>query len=203
MAEIVILNASPRAPRSNSKRYAAFFEKYLKDGFLYKEITKNNHDKIIAELQGCEDVVFIFPLYADSLPVGLVNFLKMLENCNLKYKPTLSIIVNCGFIEYSQNDVAVRQIALFCKQNDYPFGSVLKIGSGEAVLDTPFSLLVRRKIRKFALSVKKKRYSAFRITMPLSKKSFIKASTKFWIKKGEAYGTTENQMRTMKIEDNQ
>lgn len=201
MAKVIILNASPRAARSNSKKYAALFEKYSKGDCIYTEITKNNHDKIIAELQGCEDMVFIFPLYADSLPVGLVNFLKTLESNSLKSHPTVSVLVNCGFIEYSQNDVAVLQMALFCKQNDYPFGSVLKIGSGEAILDTPFSLLVKRQIKKFARSVKSRRYSVLRVTMPLSKKTYIKASVKFWIKKAAAYGTEENEMRTMLIED--
>lgn len=54
----------------------------------------------------------------------------------------MSVLINCGFLECRQNDVAVEMVRLFCRQNGYRFGSVLKIGSGEAIWDTPFRLLV-------------------------------------------------------------
>ena len=66
MAGLLILNGSPRAPRSNSKRCAALCEK----------------------MNEVSDVLLVFPLYADGLPVTLLDFLKTLETCPPERKPS-------------------------------------------------------------------------------------------------------------------
>ena len=98
----------------------------------------------------------MFPLYADGIPVTLLNFLKTLEANPPQHKPTVSGSINCGFLEPEQNDVAVQMVGLFCSQNGYPFGSVLQIGSGEAILSTPFQMLVRGRMKKLASAIAKK-----------------------------------------------
>ena len=87
MGRVMILNGSPRAPKSNSKRYAEIFSKYCEDGADYFAISKNNHPEICARLSNYTDMLLVFPLYADSLPVGLLNFLKYLEDFPPEKKP--------------------------------------------------------------------------------------------------------------------
>ncbi len=200
MEKILILNASPRAPKSNSKHYAEIFSKNCTLETKYINISKTNHTELCAELEHFSNLLFVFPLYADGIPVTLLNFLKTLESNPPNHKPVISIIINCGFIEPEQNDTAVKIMNLFCKQNGYTFGSVLKIGSGEAILSTPFKFFVERKIKKFVSSIISKKYKTFKTTMPLPKKTFINASTKYWIDYGKKNGVSEEQMRTMKIE---
>lgn len=106
--KILILNGSPRAPKSNSKRYAEIFTRHCPDETVYQNITKRNHQELCAAMEGYTDVLFVFPLYADSLPVGLLNFLKTLEANPPASKPVISILINCGFLEYEQNEVAIR-----------------------------------------------------------------------------------------------
>lgn len=84
--------------------------------------------------------LFVFPLYADSIPVTLLNFLKTMEVNPPQKRPVISVVINCGFMEPQQNDIAIKMLQLYCKKNNYPFGSVLKIGSGEAILNTPFRI---------------------------------------------------------------
>lgn len=202
MENIIILNASPRAPKSNSKTYAQIFQKYSKLPTEYFNINKLNHMEICNKIEQFSQVLFVFPLYADSIPVTLLNFLKTLENNPPKNKPVISVLINCGFIEPEQNDTAVKIIQIFCKQNGYVFGSVLKIGSGEAILETPFRFFVSRKIKKLASSLKNKNYGVFKTTMPISKNTFIKASTNYWINYGKKNGVSKEEMQTMKIENN-
>ena len=38
------------------------------------------------------------------------------------------------------------------------------------------------------------------VTMPLPKRTFLKESTKYWIRYGEKNGVTKQQMETMEIE---
>ena len=201
MGSVIILNGSPRAPKSNSKRYAELFVKSCECKTEYYNITKNNHEELCGKLGDFSDVLLVFPLYADGIPVTLLNFLKNLEKNPPLQKPTISVLINCGFFEYRQNDTAVNMIELFCKQNGYRMGSVLKIGSGEAILDTPFKVFVTRKIKKLAASVSNEKYCTQHATMPITKGMFLKASTAYWTNYGKKNGITKEMMETMKIED--
>lgn len=200
MGKVMIINASPRASKSNSKQYAQLFSEYCRLDTEYCEVKKSNHLTLCQMIENYSDIVFVFPLYADSIPVTLLNFLKVLEeNAPLK-KPTISVIINCGFIEPYQNDIAVKMLQLYCSKNGYQFGSTLKIGSGEAILTTPFRIFLKAKMKKFAVSIVNRRYKNFQVTMPISKKMFIKASTIYWENYGKKNGISKEQMENMQIE---
>lgn len=200
MEKIMIINGSPRAPKSNSKSYAELFVKYCKRKADYFNLSRTNHLELCARMNEYSDVLLVFPLYADALPVGLLNFLKSLEANPPMQKPVISMLVNCGFLEYQQNAVAVRMIRFFCKQNHYAFGSALMLGGGEAILNTPFKFIAKMSIRKLSKSVADKKYGEFHATMLLSKKMFLKASTRYWTLYGMKNGISKEQMQTMSIE---
>mgnify|MGYP003195832164 FL=1 len=141
-----------------------------------------------------------YEVYLDGLPVTLMNFLKTLEEHPSETKPKVSVLINCGFIEPEQNDVAVKMLQYFCNKQGYPFGSTLRIGSGEAILNTPLKIFAIRKIKQLAASVAKGKNKKLKATMPLPKKLFIKASTSYWENYGKKNGITPEQMATMDIE---
>lgn len=200
MGNLMILNASPRAPRSNSKRYAEFFAACYRGEAAYFELKAGNHHELCEKLEEFSDVLFVFPLYADAIPVTLLNFLKFLEAHPPKRRPTISVLMNCGFLEPEQNEVAVQMMRLFCRQNQYPFGSVLKIGSGEAIWDSPFRFLAARKIKGLARAIGQGNHASFHVTMPLTKKMFVRAAASYWQNYGKKFGTSKEQMQTMDIE---
>lgn len=200
MGKILILNGSPRISKSNSKRYAELFIQYCHKRCDYFSILQSNHFQLRQKMEEYDDVLLVFPLYVDSLPVGLLAFLKYLEENPPQNKPVISILINCGFLEYQQNEVAVAMIRFFCQQCGYTLGSVLMLGGGEAILGTPFKLWAVWSIRKLARSVTNRNYRLFHTTMPLTKKLFLKASTRYWIKYGQKFGITKEQMETMQIE---
>ena len=148
MEKLLIINGSPRAPKSNSKRYGQMVLTHWRGRAFTMMVNKNNHNEIIEKTTKVDDILLMFPLYADGIPATMLSFLIALEKANVEQKPTIHVLVNCGFIEPAQNNVALEMVRLFCEQNGYPFGSSLKIGSGEAILDTPFSFLVNRKIKQ-------------------------------------------------------
>lgn len=201
MGKIMILNASPRAPRSHSKAYAGIFSKYSKQETEYFIVSSPYYERIFAQIEQVSDVLLVFPLYADGIPVPLLKFLKELQQRSFQKKPVISVLINCGFFEPGQNDIAVEMVKIFCRQNGYVFGSVLKIGSGEAILTTPFVWFVKRNIKKLAQSIHEQRYQTLQTTMPISVKMFVRASTRYWLNYGEKNGVTEEQMQTMQIED--
>lgn len=200
MGKVMILNGSPRAPKSNSKKYSEIFMKYSRLQCDYFNITKSNHLKLIAEMENYSDVIIVFPLYADSLPVGLLNFLKNLENNLPAQRPVISILINCGFLEYEQNSVAVSMIRYFCRRNNFPIGSALMLGSGEAILETPFRYIAVRAIKRLSESVNKGNYKDISATMPLPKWLFKMAARSYWISYGKKFGVSEKEMQRLEIE---
>lgn len=91
-------------------------------------------------------------------------------------------------------------VRLFCRRNGYAFGSVLMLGSGEAILESPFRFLAVRKVKRFARSVSEGRDEVLHTTMPLPKRLFVMASTRYWIQYGRQFGITREQMQTPEIE---
>lgn len=201
MGKLMIINGSPRAPRSNSKKYGEIFTSYYTGDVDTFNINKSNHKELVCKMESYEKALFVFPLYADSIPVTLLNFLKYVEENPPKNKPNINIIINCGFIECEQNDVCIEMIKLFCKEIGFDFGSVLSIGSGEAILNTPFKFIINWKIKKLAWAIYNDKNEYIRGNMPLTKKMFIKASRSYWINYGKRNGITGKEMETMKIED--
>ena len=153
MGELLILNGSPRAPRSHSRRLADLAAGCWKGNTVCRDILGADLNGLCAETGRASHVLLVFPLYADALPVPLLKFLTALEESPPQSRPVVSVLINCGFLEPHQNDVAVEMVRLFCRQNGYPFGSALKIGSGEAILDTPFRFLVSRQVRRLVRSM--------------------------------------------------
>lgn len=199
--KLLILNGSPRAPRSNSKRYAELFCKHWKGEAETASLLKGDTAKLCAMANAADHVLLVFPLYADGLPTVLLAFLKAWERAMGEKKPTVSVLINCGFFEPEQNDVAVDMVRLFCRKTGCLFGSVLKIGGGEAILDTPFRALVLWKLRKLAAAVARGRAVTLQCTMPISKGMFLKASTTYWNRYGEKFGRTAAELDTMEIEE--
>lgn len=68
MGKILILNGSPKAPKSNSKRYAEIFIRHCPVETAYRNITRKSHQELCTETGN----------YANSLPTGFLSFLKTL-----------------------------------------------------------------------------------------------------------------------------
>lgn len=203
MDKLMIVNGSPRAPRSNSKQYIQLLEQYWPGQAQVYSVTQGKHSQAVAQLEGCGGLVLVFPLYADSLPVTLMGFLKALEAQPPAQKPTVHVLINCGFLEPEQNRVALEILDCFCRRNGYPRGATLCLGSGEAILGTPFAFVARRAIRKLARAIQAGRPDLIKAAMPLTKGMFLKASTSYWLGLGAKNSLNRADMSTMDIEGGQ
>ena len=115
-------------------------------------------------------------------------------------RPVISILINCGFLEYEQNSVAVSMIRYFCRRYNFPIGSTLMLGSGEAILGTPFRYVAVRAIKRLSESVNKGNYKDITATMPLPKWLFKMAARSYWISYGKKFGVSEKEMQRLEIE---
>ena len=196
MGKLLIVNGSPRAPRSNSRRY---IEQFLPCwGETADQYTALKGGPLSSE--GCTDLLLVFPLYADGVPAVLMRTLKQLATWGETPRPRIHVLVNCGFLEPEQTQPAVEMVRLICKRYRYPWGMALRIGSGEAILNTPFSFLVRRSLRRLAAGIRAGRSEVLSVRMPLSRRMFIWASGRYWAGYGAENHITAREMRTMEIE---
>lgn len=200
MANYLILNGSPRAPRSNSRQYAQLLCSGLDGDCIEYALLSKDWPAILQAMENCTDLILVFPLYVDCLPSRMLEFLIWLQEHPPVNRPTVHILINCGFVEPEQNGTALDILRLFCKQTGFPFGSSLSIGGGEAFLKTPFAFLAKAKIRKFAQCINRQKAVKLSVTMPLNKSMFIRAANSYWLKYGEQNGLNQQQMSSMEIE---
>ncbi len=200
MDKLLILNGSPRSRRSNSQKFTQILTKHLscewEECFLFTQ----KHPEICSKLKDYSDVLFVFPLYADSLPCCVLEFLDCLCQNLPDSRPTVHLMINCGFLETEQNSIAIKTLQLFCKKYGFPFGSSLSIGSGEAILTPPFHFLFQLKLHKLAKSILCSTPVKLSIALPISKERFVAESEKFWLRAGEKNGLTKEQMQSPNIE---
>ena len=138
MGKLLIVNGSPRAPRSNSRRY---IEQFLPCwGETADQYTALRGGPLSPE--DCTDLLLVFPLYADGIPAVLMRTLKELAVWRGTARPRIHVLVNCGFLEPEQTRPAVEMVRFFCKRYGFPWGMALQIGSGGDLEYAFFSFLV-------------------------------------------------------------
>ena len=135
---ISIINGSPRFKQNIS-------------GLLIKEIilelgeegknveeyhlNRRNIDKEKIENISCSDaIIFAFPLYVDSLPALVLEFLVEMEKNQNKIMdgaPTIYCVINNGFFEGRQNHIAIKQMQHWCKKMNFIWGQGIGVGAGE------------------------------------------------------------------------
>ncbi len=157
---ILYLNGSPRIKKSNS-------DTFLNDisanniNYLYKDSFRS----VLKHINNTDTIVFSFPLYVDSPPSKVIEFMEYIKDngINIKNK-NFYIIVNCGFLESKHNKIACEIIKNFCLNNSAIYKGCFKIGAGEIIgkrennfLFRIISLSYYFKIKKFKKSIDNKK----------------------------------------------
>ena len=82
-------------------------------------------------------LVFVFPLYADQLPSGVVEtlerFSKFRKGHRLPKDQSVMALVNCGFPEAAHNDTALSVVKRFTELHDLQWLGGLSLGGGGIV----------------------------------------------------------------------
>lgn len=200
MERLLIINGSPRAPKSNSKKYIDLLKESLPGGTEVVEINVLNrrNRKYISELNQFSDILIVFPLYVDTIPMVLMEYLKEMGGVACP-KTRFHFIVNGGFFESHQSDIAMKIIEYYCRKNDFQIGMKLQIGAGEAMLRT-FPWLAKFQLARFAKKMILGKKETMTFTMPLTRTMFLLGSKFYWTNYGKQYGCTKKEMETLKIE---
>ena len=133
--KIMMIDGSPKVSKSNSEYFLNILSDFIesKDIVKYKLSKKVDYEDIIKEINTIDTLVFAFPLYVDSLPSHVLEFLIMLEE---NFKDNLKgvnvyVIANCGFYEGKQNKIALNIMKCGCKKMNIKWAQGIGIGAGE------------------------------------------------------------------------
>lgn len=142
MKKIVFLNGSPKKKRSMSDKFLKSVEDNLKGRTESEKLYLYENDfseGFFENLCGADAVVVATPLYVDCLPSRVLEFMSSYRDFfrerDVK-RAEFYFIINCGFLEYSQNDTAIKILKRFAETNGFIFIGGVSIGSGAMILQS-------------------------------------------------------------------
>ena len=133
MEKTVLINCSPKQKMSVSgflMKCAGIMIRGKKE-YLHLR-TPADHQPILSALKDAGKVVFVTPLYVDSVPSHMLPFMREMEafcrENGLRLK--VYVIANNGFIEGKQNDPLMRVMENFCARSGLDWCGGIGIGGG-------------------------------------------------------------------------
>ena len=132
--KIGIINGSPRGKKSNSEILIKYLCSLLEEHQInkYYLFTSKIDSEIKSEIHNADVLIFAFPLYVDSIPSHLLDtIVKFEEEKIINSKTKIYCIVNNGFFEGKQNQLAILQMKNWCQKTGAEWGQGIGIGAGE------------------------------------------------------------------------
>ena len=137
MKKIAFINGSPKVKDSASGCILQELKSFLEhDSTIIYEYYFRKPQLSVKEMEQlaeCDVLVFAFPLYVDGIPSQLLSCLVQLETFFTSIKEKEIIVyslVNCGFYEGHQNELAIEMMENWCVKAGLKWGQGIGIGSG-------------------------------------------------------------------------
>lgn len=127
----VFINLTPKKKNSMSGYLLRTTKLFIKGECVTINYRGGADDKkILCELENAQNLVFVTPLYVDGLPSHVLELLQRLEKTVSK-ELNVYALLNCGFYEGEQCELALNMIKIWCKHSGTNFCGGLGLGAGE------------------------------------------------------------------------
>lgn len=140
MSSIVAVNGSPKSKDSASSMFIKQIESMIGSEIsVYQAvqlIRQKDISPMLADILKAEALLFVFPLYVDSLPAPLIKALTLLESAAKSAGhplPKVYAVCNCGFFEAEQNFLALDMMKNFCERAGLSWSFGIGVGGGGMV----------------------------------------------------------------------
>lgn len=147
----LMLVGSPRGSRSTSNNLGGYLLQGLSssgwqcDTIFLGDTLKSPEAqvKMLSATDKTDLVILAFPLYVDHLPAIAMEALELIADHRSVNKPSYPqgflALVNCGFPESEQNNIAVAVAREFATQNGFEWRGGLAMGMGGVISGRPLS----------------------------------------------------------------
>lgn len=163
MINICFINGSPRKERSGSSYLISELTKLLSNNVNTKEYFIRNLMKdssLLEDIITYDKIVFVSPLYADCFPSTMLEFMASFEDF-IKTKDNIKLdmycMINCGFIEGTQNKTAINIMKNYCNRLNFNWRFGVGIGGGEFMKgskDMPMNSRIKKPVYNAFLALK-------------------------------------------------
>ena len=164
MISLCFINGSPRKERSGSSYLLSELVNLLDSNINTKEYYIDNlmKDKtLLEEVISYDKIIFASPLYVDCFPSNMLEFMTIFEDF-IKNKNNSKIdmycLVNCGFLEGTQNRTAINIMKNYCMRLNFHWRFGLGIGGGEFMSGSrnmPLNSRIKKPVYNAFLALKK------------------------------------------------
>lgn len=129
----IFITASPKKHHfwSNST-YAAMLTRLSCGNSLVLRLQgKKDYSKIQKACEEADSIILAMPLFVDSIPAHVLNFLQAMEEPAKHWHAKLYVISCCGFYEGHQTHLQLEQVQCWCRKTGVTYGGGLGIGATE------------------------------------------------------------------------
>jgi multimeric flavodoxin WrbA len=163
VTSLCIINGSPRKGQGTSSYLISELTKLFNNNVKTKEYYISNFIKdknLLEEIISYDKIIFVSPLYADCFPSTMLEFMAIFEDF-IKEKDNIKIdmycLVNCGFLEGTQNKIALNIMKIYCKKLNFNWRFGVGIGGGEFMKgskDMPLNSRMKKPVYNAFLALK-------------------------------------------------
>jgi hypothetical protein len=157
--KILLVNGSPKPADSASALVLRTLRGKLGTDHDYTEVGAKDGARADAGCMAQDAIVIAFPLYVDSLPSRLLEWLLSFEAAvaeeaggpGLRPRAATAVfaVCNCGFHEGLQTRSALRIVRNFARKQGFTWGGGLGIGSGgmlQGLASVPEGVWIKRRV---------------------------------------------------------
>ncbi len=136
--KLTIINGSPRGKSSNSTRMIPWIVDESPENICYLN-KLSLHESYIVSAKSADAILFVFPLYVDSMPGITKSFFELMEtHKEIFYEKPVYYIIHSGFPEMIQSKALSRYLSYFSlKVMNMDYMGTVIIGGSEAMQIAP------------------------------------------------------------------
>lgn len=139
----LMLCGSPKGERGSSWEFGSFLLHHLEArGVATRRRAITPSDTLLDDVREAELLILSFPLYADGIPARFKAALMEIARAGTGPKLCMAL-VQCGFLESSQNDCAIEMCRLFARDAGFVWLGGLGRGAGGMIEGKPLDMAPR------------------------------------------------------------
>jgi hypothetical protein len=147
--KVVFITGSPRGKNSTSRSLLNYIAEGMeKEGvetvnfWIHNALKReDSFVELLSSIEEADLIILASPLYVDCLPAPVIKVLKMIKDHRdregIDKEQGFCAIVNSGFPEAFQNDIAISIYKKFAEDTGFRWLGGLTLGMGEAIHGKP------------------------------------------------------------------
>lgn len=183
--KLTIFNGSPRGESSNSTRMIPWIIGESSGNICYlNKLT--HHESYIETAESADTILFVFPLYVDSMPGITKSFFELMESRKeFFYRKPVYFVIHSGFPEMIQSRTLSRYLAYFSlKVMNMDYMGTVIIGGSEAMQLAPDGAFrkLQSKLKIVGTAVNNREKIPENINLSINKRERLTALQRFIFK---------------------